>query len=103
MARNSVVERGRLTIPLFHGPSSRYYDSICSAGLGGRNVVEEMYLAKEMLLYAPKRARDLLKERPLSGEKPKTHTWPKMSNRKQHVFNDLMVGTAGFEPTTSTV
>ncbi len=37
-----IVNDGRLTVPLFHGTSSLFWDSIIRNGLGGRNIVEEM-------------------------------------------------------------
>ena len=46
MTKSSVVKDGRLTVPLFHGTSSFFYDSIRSGGLGGRNVVEDMGIRK---------------------------------------------------------
>lgn len=42
MAKPLIVQNGRLTIPLFHGTSSLYYESIQSFGLGGRDVVTDM-------------------------------------------------------------
>jgi hypothetical protein len=46
------VKDGRLTVPLFHGTSSLFYDSIFSTGLGGRDVVEDMGIrrAAQLLL-----------------------------------------------------
>ena len=46
MTKRSIVEDGRLTVPLFHGTSSLFYDSILSTGLGGRNVVEDLGIRK---------------------------------------------------------
>jgi hypothetical protein len=42
--RRSVVADGRLTVPLFHGTSTLFYESIVAAGLGGRNIVEDLNL-----------------------------------------------------------
>jgi hypothetical protein len=41
-----LVEDGRLTVPLFHGTSSLFCESIRTSGLGGRNVVEDMGIRK---------------------------------------------------------
>jgi len=41
----SVLD-GKLTVPLFHGTSSLFYESILETGLGGRNMVEELGLRK---------------------------------------------------------
>ena len=37
-----LVRNGRLTVPLFHGTSTLFYDSILASGLGGRNIVEDL-------------------------------------------------------------
>jgi hypothetical protein len=42
--RKSLVADGRLTVPLFHGTSTLFYESIVEAGLGGRNIVEDLGL-----------------------------------------------------------
>lgn len=44
MGRKSLVVDGRLTVPLFHGTSTLFYESIVEAGLGGRNIVEDLGL-----------------------------------------------------------
>lgn len=38
----ALVANGKLTIPLYHGTSDLFYESILKFGLGGRNVIEEM-------------------------------------------------------------
>jgi hypothetical protein len=43
MARALVVD-GKLTVPLYHGTSTIFHDSIAENGLGGRNIVEELRL-----------------------------------------------------------
>jgi hypothetical protein len=40
-----IIQNGHLTVPLFHGTSTAFYDSILSKGLG-RNIVEEMGIRK---------------------------------------------------------
>lgn len=40
----SLVVDGRLTVPLFHGTSTLFYESIVEVGLGGRNIVEDLGL-----------------------------------------------------------
>jgi hypothetical protein len=40
----SLVADGRLTVPLFHGTSTLFYESILETGLGGRNMVEDLGL-----------------------------------------------------------
>jgi hypothetical protein len=42
--RKSLVADGRLTVPLFHGTSTLFYESIVDAGLGGRSLVEDLGL-----------------------------------------------------------
>jgi hypothetical protein len=42
--RRALVVSGRLTVPVFHGTSTLFYDSILEAGLGGRNIVEDLGL-----------------------------------------------------------
>jgi hypothetical protein len=42
MTMRALVKDSRLTVSLFHGTSSLFYDSILSSGLGGRNVIEDM-------------------------------------------------------------
>jgi hypothetical protein len=37
-----LILNGRLTVPLYHGTSTLFYDSIIQSGLGGRNVVEDL-------------------------------------------------------------
>jgi hypothetical protein len=37
-----AIRNGRLTVPLYHGTSSLFYDSIVETGLGGRNVVQDL-------------------------------------------------------------
>lgn len=41
---NPLVVDGKLTVPLFHGTSTLFRDSILETGLGGRNMVEELGL-----------------------------------------------------------
>jgi hypothetical protein len=41
MEKKPAVHDGRLTIPLYHGTSMLFYDSIVASGLGGRDIVEE--------------------------------------------------------------
>jgi hypothetical protein len=36
-----IVDDGKLTVPLYHGTSSIFYESIVKHGLGGRNVIQE--------------------------------------------------------------
>lgn len=52
MNNRSIVNEGRLAVPLFHGTSSLHVASIRSAGLGGRDIVEEMGIrrAAQLLL-----------------------------------------------------
>lgn len=53
MPRTLVVD-GKLTVPLFHGTSTLFYDSILDTGLGGRKIVEDLGLraaAQEILKY----------------------------------------------------
>jgi hypothetical protein len=52
MSNLSIVKEGRLTVPLFHGTSSLHLDSIRSAGLGGRNIVEDMGIRRAAQLIA---------------------------------------------------
>lgn len=58
----SIVREGRLTVSLFHGTSTLFYDSILSNGLGGRNIVEDMGIrdaARKLLeLSAPYREQE---------------------------------------------
>lgn len=44
MAFESLISDGRLSVPLFHGTSTLFYDSILNAGLGGRNMIEDLGL-----------------------------------------------------------
>lgn len=37
-----MIRNGRLTIPLFHGTSTLFYESIVESGLGVRDVIEEL-------------------------------------------------------------
>jgi hypothetical protein len=49
-----LVVDGKLTVPLFHGTSSLFYDSILETGLGGRNIVGDLGLraiAQKLLRY----------------------------------------------------
>jgi hypothetical protein len=49
-----LVVDGKLSVPLFHGTSSLFYDSILETGLGGRNVVRHLGLraiAQKILTY----------------------------------------------------
>jgi hypothetical protein len=53
MAPKLVVD-GKLTVPLFHGTSTLFYDSILETGLGGRNIFEDFGLraiAQQLLTY----------------------------------------------------
>jgi hypothetical protein len=54
MAKRPIVQNGRLTVPLFHGTSSLYHESIQSFGLGGRDAVTDMGIrdaARFLLAY----------------------------------------------------
>ena len=60
MTESSIVKDGRLTVPLFHGTSSLFYDSILSTGLGGRDIVQDMGIrrAAQLLLDLSHTHRD---------------------------------------------
>lgn len=60
MKHISIVDEGRLTVPLFHGTSSLHVDSIRMAGLGSRNIIEEMGIrrAAQLLLTMVNDFRD---------------------------------------------
>ena len=50
-----IIQNGRLSIPLYHGTSTLFVDSIANHGLGGMNPVKEwslLELAKEVLLLS---------------------------------------------------
>lgn len=54
MMSPKLVVDGKLTIPLFHGTSTLFYDSILETGLGGRNIVGDLGLraiAQKLLTY----------------------------------------------------
>lgn len=54
MTLPKLVVDGKLTVPLFHGTSTLFYDSILATGLGGRNIFQELGLqaiANELLKY----------------------------------------------------
>ena len=53
---------GRLTVPLFHGTSTLFYESIRKTGLGGRNLLEEIGLGAAI--------RELLKHEELLDQIP---------------------------------
>jgi len=55
----TLVVDGRLTIPLYHGTSDLFYESIVAHGLGGRNIIKEMR-AVELLGYLISICRDSL-------------------------------------------
>jgi hypothetical protein len=40
----ALVADGRLTVPLFHGTSTLFYESIVETGLGGRDIVKDLDL-----------------------------------------------------------
>lgn len=42
MKPSRLVVDGKLTVPLFHGTSTVFHESILESGLGGRSVVEEL-------------------------------------------------------------
>lgn len=62
MKKRTIVQHGRLTVPLFHGTSSLHYDSILQFGLGGRDPVTDMGIrdaARLLLTYCdPYRQED---------------------------------------------
>ena len=39
---DELIRNGRLTVPLFHGTSSHFYDSIVTYGLGGRDILSDL-------------------------------------------------------------
>ena len=42
MARQNIIKNGKLTIPLFHGTSTIFLESIIENGLGGRNPLKDL-------------------------------------------------------------
>src|SRR5260370_10457250 len=40
----ALVSNGKLTVPLFHGTSTLFYQSILETGLGARSIVEDLKL-----------------------------------------------------------
>lgn len=39
---NELIRNGRLAIPLYHGTSSLFYESILAHGLGGKNLISDL-------------------------------------------------------------
>lgn len=39
---DELIRNGRLTVPLFHGTSSHFYNSIATYGLGGRDILSDL-------------------------------------------------------------
>lgn len=51
MEHSSIINNGKLTIPLYHGTSTLFLDSIVKYGLGGKNILDEwnlLSLSKEV-------------------------------------------------------
>jgi len=53
MTAPALVTNGRLNVPLFHGTSMLFYESIAANGLGARNIVEELRLRRVATALLP--------------------------------------------------
>ena len=63
MTRQKITKDGKLTIPLFHGTTTIFLESIIENGLGGRNPIKDLNLfelANEVYTLSEKYLKDTL-------------------------------------------